>query len=126
MATFTKIFAAALIVFFLSSATAGAYAIGSPNPSTAGGLNDLWTPFQNFVNNINSISTNSFTMSTPAVPSSGTLTTEAQNGFQEFDAWLYGIMGFHISGLFVAILTIFSWILGWLQSGVNWLLGLIK
>ncbi len=99
-------------------------------------FNSLIVPFQNFIQSFegsaNSIKTpsipGSFNMppsvSIPAVPQ-GSFTNMIQNWFQQFDAWLYGIAGFHISGLFVAILSILSWLLGIVKGAVDWLLGVL-
>ena len=62
------------------------------------------------------------------MPSGGSqgsfLTTAIKNAFGWFDNWLYGIAGFHVSNFFTAILNIFSWVLGVVKGGVDWLLAL--
>jgi hypothetical protein len=61
---------------------------------------------------------------------SGSLTqnfaTSVHNGLAQFDTWLYGVAGFHIINLLTTVLTILSWILGWLKGGVDWLIGVLK
>ena len=49
-----------------------------------------------------------------------------QNGLQQFDAWLYGIAGFHILSFLSAALGIFSWLLGAAKQLVDWLSGIIR
>ena len=49
------------------------------------------------------------------------VSSEAHGAAEQLDAWLYTIIGFHILDFFNSILTIFSWILGWLKGGVDWL-----
>lgn len=87
---------------------------------------DLLSPFKNFINSINSVGTTAIRIGTPApVVLPPAVQAGAQNAFQRFDAWLFGIVGFHISGFLAAILGIFSWILGVVKSVVDWLLGLL-
>jgi len=129
----------AVVLFSFSFATAGAYAVSS---SPSGGqtsftsptdlsqsFSQLTTPFEDFFNSLGSLWTSNAGGTVPsymAPTSSAFFTNTAQNAFQSFDNWLYGIAGFHISGLFVAILNIFSWILGILQNSVTWLLSVFK
>lgn len=133
------------VVFFIFSyIPAGAYSIygtSSSAPSapaqnaggTTDGLGNLFAPFQSFINSINSVGTNAVQVSAPSTPQSVpqnnavTVGTEnlLQNLFQQFDNWLYGIAGFHISGFFLAILNIFSWLLGVVKGAIDWLLGLL-
>lgn len=90
---------------------------------------NLTAPFQNFIQSIGNIGTQSKInvppVNVPAMPQNGASANWFQNAFQQFDAWLYGIAGFHISGLFVAILNIFSWLLGIVKGSVDWLLGIL-
>ena len=43
--------------------------------------------------------------------------------FSEFDAWFYSVTGVQLSGIMLALLNLFSWVLGLAQQAVNWLLG---
>ena len=128
------------VFFALLYAPVGAYSINNNTgnvPSipaqnaggTTGGFGDLFAPFQNFIKSINSVGTNAVEVNVPSVPQNNPLAAGAENWlqsqFRQFDDWLYGIAGFHISGFFVAILNILSWLLGIVKSVVDWLLGLL-
>lgn len=135
--------ATALSLGILFAATSAAYAYpvvgstGSTPVPTINGFNfdSLTVPFQNFVqsiqNSANSIGNPAGSLNAPSVfsvpsmPQNGSFTNWIQSGFQQFDAWLYGIAGFHISGLIAAVLHIFSWLLGAVKGAVDWLLNII-
>jgi hypothetical protein len=138
--------ALACAVFVSAPADAHAYAVGGGTSAGTGtgatdtnnvsqSLNSLSTPFENFVQSLDNMWNNpggagssaaGSTLYTPPSWTTQILTTGAQGAAESFDNWLYGIFGFHISTFFVAILNIFSWILGVMQGAVNWLLGVFK
>jgi len=51
----------------------------------------------------------------------GTITVTAQNIFSQFDAWLYGIIHFHVAFILDFIFGIVIWILGIATNIVHWL-----
>lgn len=122
---------AVISIGIVAVGTAHAYPIASgapggiPGSLPSGSLNDIFAPFGNFIKNINSVSITVPPVGVPPIPQNSTITDDIRNAFQQFDAWLYGIAGFHISGLLTAILNIFSWLLGILKDGIDWLLGVI-
>ncbi len=94
-------------------------------------LGNLAAPFENFFRSINNVGS----VNVPTTPTqtnlsaphgSDWITAWFKNEFDQFDNWLYGVAGFHISGFFLAILGIFSWILGLVKSGVDWVLGALN
>ncbi len=56
----------------------------------------------------------------------GSVTVSAQNLFTQFDAWLYGIIHFHIALVFNFLFGLVDWILGIAQNAVNWLNSIFK
>jgi hypothetical protein len=132
-------FLAVFMAVAIMTTTANAYSVyAGPQPSTLPSignfnLSDLFAPFQSFIHSINSIgnaapSSNIQPTTVPAfvsVPVNNGVISAIQGAFQQFDNWLYGIVGFHIGGLLVAILNIFSWLLGIVKGAVDWILGLI-
>lgn len=124
-----------IVAVATTTTTANAYSVyAGPQPSTPlsiGGFNfgNLLAPFQNFINSINSVgNTSSLTIPSigpTSIPTNGMVASGVQSAFQWFDNWLYGIAGFHIGGLLVAILNVFSWLLGIVKGAVDWILGLI-
>jgi hypothetical protein len=124
----------------LVAARAYAYAVGAGQSSIPDvqnvnqSLNSLAAPFQSFFESLGSMWNSSGFGNVPYAPSvpaptswsSQLFTTGAQNAAQSFDGWLYGMFGFHISSFFVAILSVFAWILGAAQGAVNWLIGVFK
>ena len=72
-------------------------------------LGNLAAPFENFFRSIGNVgSVNVPTTPTQMNPSaphgSDWVTAWFKNEFNQFDNWLYGVAGFHISGFFLAIL----------------------
>lgn len=117
---------------FSSVAPAHAYSINGQQPAApampaigngSSGI-DLAQPFVNFFQSLGSVGKISVPTSINSAVSQG-VKTQAQGFWDQFDTWLYGVAGFHISGLLTAILSILSWILGIVKSAVDWLLGLI-
>lgn len=121
-----------------AGASAGtSYDIGSS-------LQNLISPFTGFINslkfnnnttiNANSITnavgggTNSTGFTWPTVNITPVLESGIQNTvsqwLSQFDSWVYQNTGVQLSGIFVVILNLFSWVLGLAQQAVNWLLGL--
>jgi hypothetical protein len=131
---------------------AHAYAVGSVpsnvgTGTSAGGsydfgssLQNLVSPFTGFVNSLKfnnnttinpsgaSSAVNGTSFTWPTVNVAPVLESTVQNTlsqwFNQFDNWLYGATGVQLSGIMVAILGVFSWVLGLAQQAVNWLLGL--
>lgn len=85
--------------------------------STFGG--GILSPFENFFQSVGSINTTSLNISIPTGTTMEVLTEAGQTAWNRFDAWLYGIAGFHISNFFSQLLTIWSWILGTVKSGID-------
>ena len=104
--------------------------------SAAGGLNDLMTPFNNFVNSINAVGTSALQVGppmpfvAPRVPTNilptNLLRTGAQNGLQSADNWASQNLGFPVSNIVLGFLHIFSWTLGAVKGGVDWVIGLCR
>lgn len=107
--------------------TADAYSINGPAPTTTLPFIPSIGSFNSFIQSINNIGAQSGIslppVNVPSMPQNGAQNGAAtnwfQNTFQQFDAWLYGVAGFH------AILNILSWLLGIVKSGVDWVLGVI-
>ncbi|MGC9968921.1 MAG: hypothetical protein ABSC29_04320 [Minisyncoccia bacterium] len=126
--------AVAGFVLIVSSDTTEAYSISGASPLPQPQQTDFGVftvPFENFLHSVNSVNSignvaPQLNLSIPQQGGGSFITTGIQNAFQQFDSWLYGIAGFHISGFFTAILSIFSWLLGIVKSIVDWLLGAIK
>ncbi len=122
--------------FLQTAQTVGAYALpgtseGQGNSATTISLSSLnfgslFAPFQSFLNSIGSVGSEATPQLNLSAPQTQFLTTGAQNVFQQFDNWLYGIIGFHVSGFFAAILGVILWVLGIAESIVKWLLGVVK
>lgn len=79
----------------------------APQP-TAQGSSKLFSPFETF--------------STFSRSSQDIFRARTQNALRQFDEWLYDKIGFHVWSFFLAILGIFSWLLGVVKGGVDWLL----
>jgi hypothetical protein len=124
-----SVFIVAIAVVLLAGTlvgTARAYSIasGTSQPSLPFNVNGILAPFENFFNSMNSVSITgqSTTAVTRSAPPNSIVTNGVRSGFQRFDAWRYGIAGFHISGIFITSLSMFSWLLGVVKGGVDWLL----
>ncbi len=108
------------------TSTGGASNVG------AGGLNDLISPFNNFINSVNSVGTSAIhvappsSFTAPITPSNGFLREGARNGLQAVDNWTHQTFGFPVSNIFLGFLHIFSWMLGAVKGGVDWVLGLFQ
>ncbi len=133
-----KKFAAGMVFFLIMGVLGGAHAYSvydtdsTNTPSIGGGgLDSLIAPFESFIKSITSIGSVKGPFLTPInVPSMPTgnsmITTGIEAAFQSFDNWLYGVVGFHIGGIFLAVLGVFSWVLGTVKSAVDWLLRLLR
>jgi hypothetical protein len=67
----------------------------------------------------------------PAIPITisgplGSITVSAQNLFAQFDAWLYGIIHFHIALVANFLFGLVGWILGIAKDIVDWLNSIFK
>jgi len=119
----------ASLTLFLSYGSASAYSVSGTPSAANGGLdfNGLLAPFENFIHSINSAGNTVPQISPPT--SGGPFTQQisggVQGGLQRFDAWFYGVAGFHVLNLFTAILNIFSWLLGFVKGIVDWLLSIV-
>jgi hypothetical protein len=136
-----------IAVFVFSASPAHAYAVGPATPSTGSGsydfgssLQNLTSPFTEFVNSLNwnnSTTTNpsgangginGTNFAWPTVNITPVLESNVQNvlsqWLSQFDDWFYRTTGVQLSGIIVATLSLFSWALGLAQQVVNWLLGL--
>lgn len=133
----TVVFAVAF--FAVPASQANAYAVGTVPPGTtnnyspANSLENLFTPFTNFFqdlagSNNTSINVGGGPTSYPTVNLGSDLTDGAQNFLSqwvaEFDNWVYAKTGIQLSGIFIVLLGAISWTLGLAQQVVNWLLGL--
>jgi hypothetical protein len=56
-----------------------------------------------------------------AGPLGSSITVSAQNLFAQFDAWLYGIIHFHIALILNFIVGLVVWVLGIAKNAVDWL-----
>ncbi len=132
-----------LSLFFTGAPQARAYAVGSTGTAptngsggydVAGSLQNIISPFTNFINelkfnNNTTINTNGQGVPLPQPINMGPVLQDGVQNiltqwFGQFDNWFYGISGVHLSGIFYAILSVFSWALGLAKSVVDWLLGL--
>jgi hypothetical protein len=104
----------------------------SSNTTGSGGFSGLLSPFTNFFNSVQSIKPSDLNPGSLSAPigaptltgiPNGMVQDTVHNGFYQFDSWLYGIAGFHISTIFIPFLKIFSWILGFLKGIADWLVG---
>jgi len=126
----------------LASQKAHAYAVSGNNSGYTlpqfgsstfnGGWTDIWnnvsSPFQNFAQSLGSMgSVPSANFSFPTnITFSQSVPTGFHDAFEAFDAWLYGIVGFHISSVATFILNIANWILTFTKNIVDWLLALVR
>ena len=67
----------------------------------------------------------------PAVPITisgplGSVTVSAQNLFAQFDAWLYGVIHFHVAFILNFLFGLVDWVLGIAQNIVGWLNSIFK
>ena len=58
---------------------------------------------------------------TIAGPLGSSITVSAQNLFAQFDAWLYGIIHFHIALILNFIVGLVVWVLNIAKNAVDWL-----
>jgi len=75
---------------------------------------------------VNSVGNAPVPVSKPQTPVNTVVTGTAHDFFYQFDAWLYGIAGFHISNFSVWILSIFSWLLGKAKEIVDYVLNILR
>ncbi len=93
-------------------------------------LNNLSSPFQNFSQSLQSaaktpIENFNFTVSTgtPGIPEN--VSAGAQDLWSRFDAWLFGVAGFHIAAVFNFIVHIMVGVLQFAKMSIDWLLALV-
>ena len=122
---------ATVVLMSVTAKTVHAYSV---NATGGGGgtvqgstLGDPFLPFENFIHSLGSVGPNAIwtTGGSPAAPLGGMFSNIIHNALVQFDAWLFGIAGFHILDLGTAILSILSWLLGLIKGWVDWLLRLI-
>ncbi len=106
--------------YSVNSSVAGQSSLNNPD------FTQLFTPVQNFFNSIRSVQGTQLvprlnTTNLIALPPLPTAPGLLQGILEQFDAWFYGIAGFHILELFAIILSALSWILRIVQNIVNWL-----
>jgi hypothetical protein len=152
ISTFLGIIALGLLVF---CNTAGAYALGtngsappiatgtvagyvsqaqrlmddnSSLPSTPSWLSDALNAASRWFQNIMAQGAQSTGAPTPVTISGplGSITVSAQNLLAQFDAWLYGIIHFHIALVFNFIFGLVIWILGIAKDVAVWLNSIFK
>ncbi len=116
------------LVFVLSPLTTHAYSTGSgpampaaPDLTSGNGssLDNLLSPFSNFVNSMRS--NNNVSIPLRSIP---TVATNPQSVFQSIDDWFMRTIGVSLSTLLHDILTILAWILNFAKRVVDWLLSL--
>ena len=106
----------------------GSGSVSASVPTVAS--SDLWSsiaaPFENFAGSLQSVGnpTANLPSSSTSTPVPENVTTGIRDAFRSFDAWLYGIAGFHILAIVTVFLDILSWILGFVKHIVDWALGL--
>ena len=141
-----------LFLVVLPAPRAHAYAIGSDLPvapttsslttiGVSGGsydvgssLQNLVSPFTGFVDSLKlnggstTVNASGVGFSWPTVNMTpvleGTFQNTLSQWFSEFGAWFYSVTGVQLSGIMLALLNLFSWVLGLAQQVINWLLGL--
>lgn len=110
--------------------------LGGGNYDVAGSLQNLISPFTGFINNLkwnNNTTVNTNGTAGATMPTFN-MTPVLQNTFQtilsqwlnQFDNWFYSVTGVQLSGIMVALLSLFSWALGLAQQAVSWLQGLFR
>lgn len=98
----------------------------------SGILNSLSAPFQNFINGIGSsfgkdASISNAVRKAGAGISIGSINQwNARSLFQNFDNWLFGIIGFHVSGFFNAIFDVTVWVLNLAKGMIDWILSFLR
>jgi hypothetical protein len=120
--------------YSLTGGTPGAPAGSLSSPDFSGNwtntLNNLSAPFQSFMQSLGSInggSLNANNLLTPpiSVPVPSYVSSGVQNIFGQFDAWLYGVAGFHINGVWQVFIGALTFVLVLLQKIISWLLSLL-
>lgn len=94
--------------------------------------NALSVSIPKFINSIGSffnenISTNTIGNTVSNIPIGNINNNQLTIGgaYQNFDTWLYGVAGFHISGFFNAILSVIVWLLNLAKDIITWFLSLV-
>jgi hypothetical protein len=110
--------------------TATAVEASSSGSNSGAGIwsgSNVATPFENFWNSLVSVGGTNFNVAPAAVPNFSNMAADSAHGaFEQFDAWLAGITGgFHISSLLTLLLSLFSWLLGFVKGIIDWLLSWI-
>ncbi len=143
--SFGAVIVGAIAVFIFSAVFAAprahAYAIGPLPTGTASGgydfagsLQNLFSPFTGFINNLkwkNNTTINTHGEATgtwPTVNVTPIVASGAQNiltrWFGKFDDWFYGMTGMRLSGIFSGALNVFAWMLGLAHDAIGWMRGL--
>ena len=63
---------------------------------------------------------------TIAGPLGSSVSVSAQNLFTQFDAWLYGIIHFHVAFILNFIFGLVIWVIGIAKNAVDWLNSVFK
>ena len=118
---------------FLPIINARAYVVGSSGNAGAtdysfnSSLQNLFSPFQQFFNNLKG--SNNTTIDIHPVAGSWaqpiSLLPIIQQWFSQFDDWFYHLTNVRLSGFLVMILSVFAWVLGLAKGATDWLLGLL-
>lgn len=105
------------------NATSGGYSFG-------GSLQNLFSPLEGFVQNLqwsNNTTINVHTTSSMSLPPLN-IAPGLENTFEGwltgFNNWFYGLTGVRLSGIFFILLNAILWALHLAENVVNWLLGL--
>lgn len=120
-------------MFFFLAGRVEAYSIEGSSSITGSSdttTYNLATPFENFFQSLSQGVTSitggsNINLNPVQEPVGQDVTVEVHGWLNQFDAWLYGFTGFHILAFLTSILSIFSTILGWIKSGVDWLLNFL-
>jgi hypothetical protein len=79
-------------------------------------------------NNDTTVNSSGMSLSWPTVNltsvSASTFQNTLSQWFNEFNNWFYSVSGVQLSAITLALLNLFSWVLGLVQQAINWLVGL--
>ena len=106
--------------------------VNNTNYDVGGSLQNLVSPFSAFINQLKWSDTtgnaNGTNFTLPTVNLTPVLQSTFENALSqwlnEFDTWFFSVTGVQLSGIVIALLSLFAWALGLAQQVVSWLLGL--